>query len=237
MIMMEMMEPEVIMMPVSDSEEHDHEHSERAKRAAKRARCGPVSPALGGAASELFPACQHPRCVKEGRVHCAKCHKCLAPTDTRKIRTKDPDTLVYQFLCAPECTPTELLPSAFSRIHDMFDAELKRGDMLRKEVVKANIEIETLERLVAEMEAEAAAAAAAAPAMCEACEATVPQCVYCLQHPATIACVPCGHRVVCSEACRAVILPDRGLGGVNPLNKLWQCPICRRFVHRVMQTY
>jgi hypothetical protein len=190
-----MMEPEVIMMPVSDSEEHDHEHSERAKRAAKRARCGP---ALGGAASELFPACQHPRCLKEGLLHCAKCSKCLSPTDTRKVRANTADPLVHQFFCAPECTPTELLPRSFSKIHDMFDAELKRGDMLRKEVVDANIEIETLKVMVDELEA-----AAAAPGMCEACEATVPQCVHCLQRPATIACVPCGHRVVCSEACRA----------------------------------
>ncbi len=169
-------------------------------------------------------------------MHCAKCDTCLAPTDSRKVREKTADPLVYRFFCGPDCTPTELLPRAFSSVHDMYDEESRRTQQLVRYLAGANQEIDRLQDRVETLQAELqeAGAAPGRTIMCDTCEAIVPQCVHCFQPPATIACVPCGHRVVCSDDCRAVIFPAGGIGGLNPL---WRCPICRRFALHVLKTY
>jgi hypothetical protein len=243
-------QPEVIFYP-TDSEDEDNEFAglwdgelapqhewdarEEAVRAAKRRRGR--SPALGCAAREPEPApaeaapaqpplaaveveapCEHPACQQKRR-HCAVCDRCLSQKGSRVCRAPD-----YKYYCLPEHTPAEHLPAAFGELYRMHDRQLAQIDNLRaeREVNRAEREVNRVE--TRQLQADLSALQQRS-GMCETCERHIPQCIICLQRPAELAVLPCGHRVYCTGAdCKPAPAPGA------------TCPVCsgpRLIVQRI----
>jgi hypothetical protein len=52
-------------------------------------------------------------------------------------------------------------------------------------------------------------------------------CVICLEQPATMAAIPCGHRCLCEADARAI----------NSMGKKRECPLCRKGIKRMQRVY
>jgi len=149
--------------------------TERAQRAAKRARNQPVGPSY----------------------YCAACHTDLEQVQ-RAIYTRTSRFAPKLYWCTG-CIPADMLPDAFEHVYDKFDAVSRSLADAQEEIDRASNKVALMQQKIDALEA--------VNGSCEACEEKRTHCIACATRPATIACVPCGHCVVCDDACSVRLFP------------------------------
>ena len=169
-----------------------------------------LAPQLSVLSAQEFETERAQRAAKRARsmgpevLTCFICHKNLEDVQ-RAVYTRVSRYSPKTYYCAT-CMPKEYLQLGFLHVCDKFDDVSRSLADAQEEVDCARKKINALE---------------AANGMCEACEEKRTPCLACATRPATIACVPCGHCVVCDDACSVRLFPPVGDDAKH------RCPMCR----------